>query len=111
MERVSGMKKMRDDRTSIWTKPIKLSELKEGDIIHIRKSKGGFHIFIECEFIKYEKGLVYAKSIRKPDPEWYEVDFPIGSTLKARPSKTFLWGKGEDDRWERCHWCKDGVYE
>jgi hypothetical protein len=100
------MVKNMEKRKETWREGVKITDLKVGDIIYVHKTKSGFMITLECEFIKFEKGIVYAK-ILVADPPYWKDSFPIGSTVKARPTKTFLWGKGTEEwDWAHCHWFK-----
>lgn len=94
-----------------YVKGKKLTEMKKGEIICIQKMKSGFDAIIECSFVKYERGIVYAK-VLYVDREWYRYDFPKGKVITAKPHKCFLWGKDDTDpriHWACCHWFKNGV--
>lgn len=94
-----------------WRKGIKITDLKEGDVIYIQKMKSGFSVTIEGSFISYEKGIVTAEAV-SVYPDYWKHDFKIGDIITARPRKCYLYGKRQENMlWSRCHWCKKGVFE
>ena len=92
-----------------WKKGIKLTDLKEGDIIYIRKIINNFTRTYECKFIKFEKGLIHAQIIIY-SPEWWT---PVKEFITARQKTCYLWGKDPTNlnmRWAYCHWLEDGEF-
>lgn len=100
-----GVNDMRQKET--WKKGIKLTDLKEGDIIYIQKTFNYFSRTCECKFIKFEKGLIHAQ-ILVFYPEWWK---PEKEFITARQKCCYLWGKSKDMPWAHCHWCKDGEFK
>lgn len=97
------------ERKETWRKGIKITDMKTGDLIYIQKSIGSFSVMLECEFIKYEKGIVYAKVSAIPYPRWFSHDYPIGKLITARKKKCMLWGRDIPEGYAYCHWFKDKV--
>jgi len=101
-------------KVATWKKGIKLTDLKKGDLIYVRRMKSGYMVTLECDFISYEKGLVTVKNRSKPNPYWYQTDFPVGMILRVRQSQCYLWGGGEENNLlmrDYCHWCKGGEFK
>lgn len=94
------------DRISTYKEGIKISDLKENDLVYIMKMKGGYSIIFECSFISYERGVVKAKALKSDRQTSWNDNWLINEVITTRASKCFLWGKDRDDKWERCHWLK-----
>jgi len=90
-----------------WRKGIKITDLKEGDIIYVKRYISGIPVNLECEFIKYEKGIVHTKVVAvERREEWIFYYFPEGTILKVRRKMCFLMGKDHESGidWTYCHW-------
>lgn len=103
------MRAVRDlDRVETWREGIKVTDLKRGDIIYIRKVVNDFHYHYKCRFIKFEKSMVIAK-ILEYEPEW--IAKPASNIMRARAKCCYLWGKTEKMLLGYCHWCENGVFK
>ena len=96
---------MRMDMTINFKLNKKVTDLKQGDTIYIKKMiVSGHQVTLLCEFIKIERGLIIAK-ILDGEPEWAIFrDLAKGTIIKSFKKNTFLWGSDKDDKWDRCHW-------
>jgi len=90
---------MDKERKQTYREGIRITDLKQGDTIYIRKIQSGFSITYECSFVSYGKGIVTA-TIVSCDHDWNRKT----GDIMARPSSCYLWGKGKDGAYPRCHW-------
>jgi hypothetical protein len=104
------------ERQINYVKGKKITDMKEGEIIYIQKSISGFGVSIECEFIKFERGKVFAKPFRC-DYDWMKLEdlYPDG-VVTARPNKCYLWGLRKlrqrmSDHDYCCHFFEGGVVD
>lgn len=84
----------------------RIAEFKPGDSLYVRKMVGGFSFFLECEFIRIERGSVVAKIVGVEDRL---VPFNVGDEVRCRKAACMLWGLRPDEQDERmgqprCHW-------
>ena len=107
------------EREINYVKGKRITCMKQGETIYIQKGINGFFVSIFCEFIKLERGLVYAKPLRSDyDHEgWFKIDekYPDG-IITARPEKCYLWGLRKlrqrmSDTDYCCHWFTGGVVD
>jgi hypothetical protein len=84
---------------------IKITDLKEGNLIYIRKIINDYLDTYECEFIRFHRGIVTAKlkRISYNGNEWQDRE----EIITARPNKCFLWGKDATSQSPFCHWFKN----
>ena len=95
-------------RQETWKKGLKITDLKEGDLIYVQKVINDFMYNYECKFLKFEKGLVYVQ-IEFYYPEWGE---PEEQFIRVRKKSTYLWGRDTPNGYPHCHWCqKDGDFK
>jgi hypothetical protein len=80
-----------------------LSQFTKDDTLYVSRVINRFRYFFLCKFIRYEKGVVHAQII---DVEHDYLQHYLGTEVRARPGKCYLWGKRGDDNWERAHWFK-----
>jgi len=79
----------------------RITKFTQDDTIYIKKNYNGFDFMYLCQFVSYKRGIVKGKVIScETSPDGHEE----GKEITARVSSCFLWGKGEDDAWDRCHW-------
>lgn len=104
------------ERQVNFVKGKKITDMKRGETIYVQKMIGGFNVSIECKFIKFEKGKVFAKPLRC-DYDWMRMKdkYPDG-ILTARPDKCYLWGLRKlsqrmSDHDFCCHWFEGGVVD
>ncbi len=94
-----------------WKEGIKITDLKEGDVIYIKKIKSDYDYHYECKFISFEKGIVKAEIVfgeREENWKMNQKDIK-GQIITARPSKCYLWGKEPNkSKWAFCHWFEKG---
>jgi hypothetical protein len=105
------------EREVNFVKGKKITDMKKGEIIYVQKLISGFNMTIECKFIKFEKGKVFAKPLRIESYDWVHLEdlYPDG-ILTARPDKCFLWGLRKlrqriNDHDYCCHWFTGGVVD
>lgn len=102
---------MRQEVVNYTTKNIR--EFQPGDTIYINKSIPSGHVVTWfCEFVKFERGVVYGKAITAT-PDWaFHKSTDTGKEIKARLSKCYLWGKPNPSllNYNHCNWFKkDGT--
>jgi len=91
---------------------IPLNQFKPGQKLMIKFPIGrGFYVHCPSEFIELVRGLVKVKCLNGWEPTWFdwkrlEDKYP-NRIATVRAKNCYVWGKGEGDKWERCHWFKD----
>ena len=100
-----------------FVKGKRITDMKQGETIYVQKGIGGFNVSFECEFIKFEKGKVFAKPLRIESYDWMKLEdiYPDG-IMTARPDKCYLWGLRKlryrmNDHDYCCHWFSGGVVD
>lgn len=76
---------------------IHLSEFKEGDSIHIRKTfvKGDQPRMFLCEFISWKRGYVTVRIIGVQDPK-HDRQY-INEVVRVKQTDCYLWGAAPND--------------
>ena len=99
-------------KADITLTSLPLNQFKPGQKLTIKFSIGtGFYVNCPAEFIELIRGLVKVKCLGGWEPTWYrpydlEEKYPNRIAI-VKAKSCYVWGKGEGDRWERCHWFKD----
>ena len=80
-----------------------ISEFTPEDTIYITKIISGFMYTYYCQFVKFERGVVYGNPIYVVDRS-YINNFP--EEVKARLNKCYLWGNEPNSilSYPHCHW-------
>jgi hypothetical protein len=97
-----------ESKKETWKRGLKLTDLKEGDLIYVHRVINNFSRTYECKFLKFEKGYVYVQILRYY-PEWW---IPEKEFIKVKTKSCYLWGKDKDSlyKWASCHWLRDGEF-
>jgi hypothetical protein len=95
---------MKDEFSIHQYKMKPLREYEKGDLIIVRKIVSGFDYNYLCHFKEIQRGVVIADIIMPSRP----YDRRSGE-ISARASKCYIWHEGQDDKWKRCYWFRDGL--
>jgi len=83
-----------------------ISDLEKGDVIYVKKNKGGYDYYWEVSFEGIKNGVVYGKVLRESwNGNKFQAPFHKGKVITARKSKCFIWGdKKVVTTMSSCHW-------
>lgn len=79
-----------------------IREFTPDNTIYISRIDSGYQLIHLCQFVKFERGMVYGRVIStEPNPELHSGK--VGTEVKARLLKCYLYGK--TDGWAaHAHW-------
>jgi hypothetical protein len=89
-------------RTETPNKPLR--QFEAGDLLYVQKMEGGHSFIYLCKFIELDKGVVVAEIV-KPETSFDERT----GIIRTRAFACYAWTMSEGDKWNNCHWFRNGL--